>query len=101
VPRASFQTKLFLTALAAAVLALVVAGVLFSMMMQRETNLRIEQTLRSEAQLAAELLMKRVGDLCLLPPESAPARAFSWRPLRPVAHLLLLPRSGESDGNSR
>jgi len=58
VPRASFQTKLFLTALAAAVLALVVAGVLFSMMMQRETNLRIEQTLRSEAQLAAELLAR-------------------------------------------
>lgn len=57
-PRASFQTKLFLAALLSALLALVVAGVLFAVTMQRQTNARIEQTLRSEARIAAELLAR-------------------------------------------
>ncbi|HEX7940548.1 MAG TPA: ATP-binding protein [Gemmatimonadaceae bacterium] len=60
-PRASFQTKLFLAALLTALLALVVAGVLFALTMQRQTNARVEQTLRSEAQLAAELLARAPG----------------------------------------
>jgi len=58
VPRASFQTKLFLAALSTALLALLVAGGLFAMTMQQQTNLHVEQTLRSEAQLAAELLAR-------------------------------------------
>jgi two-component system phosphate regulon sensor histidine kinase PhoR len=52
----SFQIKLFLSALSAAVLALLMAGALFAMSMRRETDARIEQTLGAEARLAAELL---------------------------------------------
>jgi two-component system phosphate regulon sensor histidine kinase PhoR len=55
-PRASFQTKLFLSAFSTAVIALAVAGVLVAWLMQRDTNARVEQTLRLEARLAAELL---------------------------------------------
>ena len=57
-PRFSFQTKLFLAALSTALLALLVAGALFAFTMQRQTNQRVEQTLRSEAPLAAELLAR-------------------------------------------
>lgn len=57
-PRASFQTKLFLAALSTTVLALLFAGLLFALTMQRQTNARVEQTLRSEARLAAELLAR-------------------------------------------
>jgi two-component system phosphate regulon sensor histidine kinase PhoR len=52
----SFQIKLFLSALSAAVLALVIAGALFATSMRRETDARIEQTLVAEAHLAAELI---------------------------------------------
>ncbi|HUR34041.1 MAG TPA: ATP-binding protein [Vicinamibacterales bacterium] len=61
-PRSSFQTKLFLAGLSAAVLALVVAGGLFALTVQRQTNARVEQTLRSEARLAAELLARAPRD---------------------------------------
>ena len=57
-PSTSFQTKLFLAGLSAAVLTLVVAGALFAFTMQRQTNARVEQTLKSEAHLAAELLAR-------------------------------------------
>jgi two-component system, OmpR family, phosphate regulon sensor histidine kinase PhoR len=57
-PRASFQTKLFLAALSTALLALAVAGVLFGVSMQRQTNARVEQTLISEVRLASELLAR-------------------------------------------
>jgi two-component system phosphate regulon sensor histidine kinase PhoR len=56
VSRASFQTKLFLAALATATLALIVAAVLFAGAMRGEVNARIEATLVAEARLAAELL---------------------------------------------
>jgi two-component system, OmpR family, phosphate regulon sensor histidine kinase PhoR len=56
VRRTSFQTKLFLAALAAALLALLVAGGLFAASMRRQTDARIERTLVAEARLAAELL---------------------------------------------
>jgi len=56
VPRASFQTRIFLAALSAALLALLVAGVFFATSMQRQINARIEQTLVAEVRLAAELL---------------------------------------------
>ena len=57
-PSTSFQTKLFLAGLSAAVLTLLVAGALFAFTMQRQTNARVEQTLKSEAHLAAELLAR-------------------------------------------
>ena len=57
-PRASFQTKLFLAGLSAAFLTLLVAGLLFAATMQRQTNRRVEQTLRTEAQLAGALLAR-------------------------------------------
>jgi len=53
---ASFQLKLFLIALAAAAIALLVAGILFSRTVRRTTNLQLEETLTEEARLAAELL---------------------------------------------
>jgi two-component system phosphate regulon sensor histidine kinase PhoR len=58
VPRTSFQTKLFLSALSAALLALLVAGSLFATSMRRQTDARIEQTLVAQARLAAELLSR-------------------------------------------
>ncbi len=54
--RPGFQRKLFLTALAAAALALFVAGLLFTRSMRRQTEVRIEQTLAAEARLAGALL---------------------------------------------
>ncbi|MEQ1909073.1 MAG: ATP-binding protein [Vicinamibacterales bacterium] len=57
-PRASFQTKLFLAAFLTAVLALLVAGVLFALTTRRQTNDQVEQTLKAEAQLAADLLTR-------------------------------------------
>ena len=52
----SFQLKLFLIAVAAAAIALLVAGLLFSRTVQRTANLQLEETLVEEARLAAELL---------------------------------------------
>jgi two-component system, OmpR family, phosphate regulon sensor histidine kinase PhoR len=52
----SFRTKLFLAALSTAVIALVVAGLLFGESMRIRTDARIEQTLVAEARLASELL---------------------------------------------
>ncbi len=56
--RGSFQIKFFLAALAAAVIALVVAGTLFATTMRRQIDQRIEETLVAEARLAAELLSR-------------------------------------------
>jgi two-component system phosphate regulon sensor histidine kinase PhoR len=52
----TFQTKLFLAALATATLALGVAGVRFATSMRSQTDARIEQTLVAEGRLAADLL---------------------------------------------
>jgi len=52
----SFQSKIFIAALSASVLALSVAGLLFSTAMRREMNARIERTLIADTRLAAELL---------------------------------------------
>jgi two-component system phosphate regulon sensor histidine kinase PhoR len=52
----NFQTKIFLAALSAAVLALAIAGAGVTTSMRGQINARIEQTLLAEARLAAELL---------------------------------------------
>jgi two-component system phosphate regulon sensor histidine kinase PhoR len=52
----TFQTRLFVAATAAAVIALAVAGALIATTMARRTDERIEQTLVAEARLAADLL---------------------------------------------
>ncbi|MGE0451179.1 MAG: histidine kinase dimerization/phospho-acceptor domain-containing protein, partial [Vicinamibacterales bacterium] len=54
--RASFQTKLFLTAFSTALLALIVAGLMVAISVGRETDRRAERSLVSEVRLAAELL---------------------------------------------
>src|SRR4249920_2399938 len=54
--RATFQTKFFLAAFSAAVIALAVAGVFFAVTMRRQTDARIEATLVAEARMAADLL---------------------------------------------
>jgi two-component system phosphate regulon sensor histidine kinase PhoR len=54
----SFRTTVFLAALSTAVIALVVAGVLFAQSVRRRTDERIEQTLVAEARLASELLSR-------------------------------------------
>lgn len=59
--RPGFQGKLFLTAFAAAALALTVAGVLFARAIRQQTEARVEQTLAAEAGLAAELLAHTAG----------------------------------------
>ncbi len=64
--RASFQTKFFFAALSAAIIALTVAGVLFASTMRARTNARIEETLVTEARLAADLLGRAAA------PEGAP-----------------------------
>jgi two-component system phosphate regulon sensor histidine kinase PhoR len=60
-PRPSFQSKLFLAAIAAVALALVVAGALFATAMRTELDARIENTLGAEARLASELLGRAGG----------------------------------------
>jgi two-component system phosphate regulon sensor histidine kinase PhoR len=60
----TFQSKLFAAAIAAAAIALVVAGALFATTTVRRTDERIEQTLVAEAKLAADLLSRG----SLLPP---------------------------------
>jgi two-component system phosphate regulon sensor histidine kinase PhoR len=67
VPRASFQTKLFLAALSAALLALMVAGGIFAISMRRQTDERIEQTLVTEARLAAELFSRAAPSTATTP----------------------------------
>jgi two-component system, OmpR family, phosphate regulon sensor histidine kinase PhoR len=57
-PRASFQAKLFLAAFSTALLALVVAGVLFSVSVRQQTNARVEASLIAEARLAADLVSR-------------------------------------------
>jgi two-component system phosphate regulon sensor histidine kinase PhoR len=56
--RPSFQVRLFLAALSAAVLALAVAGLLFATTMRRQTDARIEATLQDQVRLAAELIAR-------------------------------------------
>jgi len=64
--RATFQTKFFLSAVSAALLALAVAGALFATTMRRQMDARIEETLVAEARLAADLL-SRATALATLP----------------------------------
>jgi two-component system phosphate regulon sensor histidine kinase PhoR len=59
----SFRAKLFLAALSAALIALLVAGVLFAESMRQRTDRRIENTLVTEARLAAELLSRDTAAL--------------------------------------
>jgi two-component system phosphate regulon sensor histidine kinase PhoR len=54
----TFQAKFFVAALGAAVLALAVAGLLFATATRRQLNERIENTLVSEARLAADLVAR-------------------------------------------
>jgi two-component system, OmpR family, phosphate regulon sensor histidine kinase PhoR len=65
--RASFQTKFFFAALSAAILALLVAGALVATTMRADTNARIEETLVTEARVAADLLGRAAssGDLAV------------------------------------
>jgi two-component system phosphate regulon sensor histidine kinase PhoR len=56
--RTTFQTKFFLAAFSAAVIALAVAGLLFATTMRAQTDQRIESTLVAEARLAAEVLAR-------------------------------------------
>jgi two-component system phosphate regulon sensor histidine kinase PhoR len=52
----TFQVKLFLASLSAALIALAVAGGLFTVSLRSQLDARIERTLVAEANLAAELL---------------------------------------------
>ena len=62
--RPSFQVRFFVAAFSAAVLALAVAGLLFATTMRRQTDARIETTLRDQVRLAAELIARsRPADL--------------------------------------
>jgi two-component system, OmpR family, phosphate regulon sensor histidine kinase PhoR len=54
----TFQTKFFFAALAAAVIALAVAGLLFATTTRAQLDARIENTLVAEAKLAADLLAR-------------------------------------------
>jgi two-component system, OmpR family, phosphate regulon sensor histidine kinase PhoR len=55
----TFRTRLFLTSLVVASLTLVVATALVSSSVQRATNERMQDSLRGQAQLAAEVLSRR------------------------------------------
>jgi two-component system phosphate regulon sensor histidine kinase PhoR len=57
----SFRARLFLAALAAALIALVVAGTLFTQSMTARTNQRIHEVLVADAQMGAELLSRSAG----------------------------------------
>ena len=55
----SFRTKIFLTALGAAAMAVLVATALVSWSVRRDLEQRLEQQLASEARMAAEILSHR------------------------------------------
>ena len=55
----SFQTRFFVAAFSASVIALAVAGTLFATTMQRRIDERIENTLVAETRLAADLLARQ------------------------------------------
>ena len=55
---ATFQTKFFYSALASALIALAVAGILFATMLRSEINGEIEATLVAQARLAADWLAR-------------------------------------------
>jgi two-component system, OmpR family, phosphate regulon sensor histidine kinase PhoR len=55
---ATFQTKFFYSALASALIALTVAGILFATMLRAEINGEIEATLVAQARLAADWLAR-------------------------------------------
>jgi two-component system phosphate regulon sensor histidine kinase PhoR len=57
-PRATFQEKFFVAALAATVIALAVAGALFATTMRAQIDQRIEDTLVAEARMAADLIAR-------------------------------------------
>ena len=57
----NFQFKLFLAALSAVLLALVIAGTIVAVSLRQQTDARIEQTLIAEARVAAELLGEASG----------------------------------------
>src|SRR5947209_1449955 len=56
--RTTFQTRFFLAALSAALLALAVAGLFFATTMRQQIDARIEATLVAEARLASELIAR-------------------------------------------
>ena len=56
--RATFQTKFFLSAVSAALIALAVAGAIFATITRRQLDQRIEETLVAETRLAADLLSR-------------------------------------------
>ncbi|HKB10028.1 MAG TPA: ATP-binding protein, partial [Vicinamibacterales bacterium] len=56
--RATFQTKFFVAALTASVIALAVAGLLFATTMRAQIDRRVEETLVAETRLAADLLSR-------------------------------------------
>ena len=64
-PRASFQTKLFLAGVSAALLTLIVAGVLFAFTLQRQTNERVERfsDIIFEAGISAPIRRPRGRDI--------------------------------------
>jgi two-component system phosphate regulon sensor histidine kinase PhoR len=56
---ATFQTRFFVAAFSASVIALAVAGTLFATTMQRQIDARIENTLVAETRLAADLIARQ------------------------------------------
>ena len=58
---ASFRTQLFLAALSTTVIALVIAGVLFSESMRVRGDAQLDETLVAEARLASELLSRNTA----------------------------------------
>ena len=107
---ASFQTKLFLAALSAAVIALAVAGCSSARRCGR-TDARIEQTLVAEARLAAELVAGSAVVAADSPPGSTPrptasascsARASpSSRPMAASSAIRRRRRGARGDGEPR
>jgi two-component system phosphate regulon sensor histidine kinase PhoR len=74
-PHPTFQTKFFFAALSAALIALAVAGILFTTTMRAQMDARIESTLVAETRLAAELLAHgavrdRESDIAVLDEEA-------------------------------
>jgi two-component system, OmpR family, phosphate regulon sensor histidine kinase PhoR len=60
---ASFQRKFFLAALASALIALAVAGVLFATMMREQIDAQIEARLVAQVRLAADILTRDTSSL--------------------------------------
>jgi len=99
--RISFQSKLILASLGTALLALLVAGIVFATTMRRSIDARIEGTLVAEARLASELLSNSAISIAAANPSPSDLQVEATRMGRLIdARVTLIAADGRVVGDS-